>query len=650
MRTDRATAARFVRVVASRAAPAMGPHLLNLLALADAPLDSFELRAFGGTEAISTCFDFQLDLYSTFEGDLSGWIGKLAKWDVSPHGGSSRVFAGRIYTARRVFTEGSMRILVHVGPAYHALAYARATHFVQDKNSRDIFEAMTADVPGLVKSVNLAPAPPVRGYSVRYDETEIAYLDRLLAQDGIMYFFVYDRGAGPYQHKMIVTNKAADYIDVVGGPVEFLQNSAAGSLGLLERQQRAAARKHDHVSFNVNKLDTPFKKGAAASQTWGSVYSHSYETIGFEALAEGDVASRQTAIDQGTAETADVISGESTEPTFMAGGRVEILGEGSPAPKRIVLTRVVHSAIDPWMEAGAAPGQYSNSFQGVDAGLVYRPPHVAKGVAPGPLLGVVSLKGAAAGEAKIDKEWRVPVAISNARDYADKGLNEVVWLPVQQQWAHSTHGAQFFPRIGTRVIIDFLYGNPDLPFISGTVYTPSQAYPFDPTSKATQTGWRSVTDKNGSIVQEFRFEDKPGSEEVYLYTGRDYRRVIDQDDWGTVKRDQTLKVQRDQKLTVTRDRTLKIDGKQKTNITKTRAVTINDKSLVESYTELKMKVGKSSITLTPMEIKIEAPFITIKSEFILKEESGMLTQRKSKITMDDVQGIMMLKGGIILIN
>ena len=54
----------------------MGPHLLNLLELAGAPLDDFEVRAFGGREAISEPFDFQLDLYSKFEGDVSGWIGK----------------------------------------------------------------------------------------------------------------------------------------------------------------------------------------------------------------------------------------------------------------------------------------------------------------------------------------------------------------------------------------------------------------------------------------------------------------------------------------------------------------------------------------------------------------------------------------------
>jgi type VI secretion system secreted protein VgrG len=380
-----------------------------------------------------------------------------------------------------------------------------------------------------------------------------------------------------------VTNKPADYVDVAASPVDFLPNSAKSPIGSLARDQKAAARKHTYISFNVNKLDTPFSKDATGGDAWGAVHSHNYETTGFEAVAEGDSTNRSTAQEQDHGIAAEVIEGGSGEPSLLAGGRLEITGGEPLSPRRVVLTTVQHSAYDPWMLAGSQPGTYSNQFTAIDAIKVFRPalaPLERK--APGPLLGVVKVDGGAAGEAKIDDQWRVPIEIANARDYSAKGLPKYVWLPVQQQWAHSTHGAQFFPRIGTRVIIDFLYGNPDLPFISGTVYTPSQPYPFDPTSKATQSGWRSVTDKNGSIVQEFRFEDKPGSEEVYLYTGRDYRRMIDQDDWGTVKRDQTLEVQRDQKLTVTRDRTVKIDGLQKTDITKTRTVTVTDKSTLES--------------------------------------------------------------------
>ncbi|WP_225421478.1 type VI secretion system Vgr family protein [Sphingomonas parva] len=614
-------------------------------------MDDYALLSFEGREGISEPYEYRLELITTADEDVSGWIGKLAEFDVSPESGTERVFAGRIYGVRRVYGGEMTRVVVQIRPAYFALSYGRATHFIQDKSSLDIFDAMTADVSGLVKRVGVTPTPAVRGYAVRYDETEIDFLARLLAQDGIMYFFVYERQAGPFRHKMIVTNQSADYVDLACGAVEFLPNSASGAIDALGRRCEATPRSHQHLSFNVNKLDEPFVRSGTAGESWGGVYSHSYDRIGFEAVADGDVEPRSTAQEQEHAQAADQIEGSSSEPCLMAGGRLEITGGSAVAPRRVVLTSVTHSAYDPWMIEGSGTARYRNSFVGIDAAKVFRPVAGApERKAPGPLLGVVQGTDTVEGEAKIDDQWRVPVAIAGARDYSSQGLEKFVWLPVQQQWAHGTHGAQFFPRAGTRVVIDFLYGNPDLPFIAGTMYTPSQPYPFDPTSKATQTGWRSVTDKNGSIVQEFRFEDKPGSEEIYLYTGRDYRRVIDQDDWGTVKRDQTLAVERDQKLTVTRDRTVTVEGKQETKITKTRTVTIIDKSLVESKKEIELKVGPSTITMTMQGIVIKAPKIEVKADVSLEMSGGAMAKLNAPKTDVTADAMLTLKGGIVLIN
>lgn len=622
----------------------MDKHLLNLRTLADAKVEDYALVGFEGREEISQPFDYRLELITNVPNpDLTGWIGKLAEFDIYPGAGEERVFAGRIYAARKVVGDDVGRVFVQVRPAYHALSYASATHFVQDKTSVEIFEGMTADVTGLVKTVSVSPAPPKRGYAVRYDESEIDFLARLLAQDGIMYFFVYDRSAGAYRHKMIVTTKPADYIDIAAGPVEFVAGSKVGHIDTLERHYAAAARKAKHVSFNVNKLDEPFLKEGSGSESWGAVYTHEYETIGYEAMASGDVASRQKATDEHGSQCSDRIEGSSYEPSFMAGGRAEIVGGKDLAPKRVVLTSVVHSAYDPWMFGEASTARYGNRFTAIDASKTCRPRVDAPPrVAPGPMLGVVEFDGAATGEIKVDKEWRVPVAISNARDYAKAGFPKQVWIPVQQQWAHSTHGAQFFPRIGTRVIIDFLYGNPDLPIITGTVYTPSQAYPFDPKSKVTQTGWRSVTEKNGSITQEFYFEDKKGAEEIKLYTGRDYRREIDQDDWGTVKRDQTLEVQRDRKRTV--------KGKETVDVTQTRTITVTDKNLLESKAEIELKVGASKIVMKPDSITIQSPTITVKADIKLDMSGGATAALKAPKTDVTADAMLTLQGGLVKIN
>lgn len=619
----------------------MDKRLLNLRVLADAAIDDYALLGFEGREEISQPFDYRLELITNATPDLSQWIGQLAEFEISPDMASSRIFAGRIYAARRIADGNVGRIFVSIRPAYHALSYARATQFIQDKSSKEIFEGMCADVTGLVKTVSLSPNPPKRGYAVRYDESEIDFLARLLAQDGIMYFFKYDRNSGPFRHKMIVTNKTADYVDIEGSPLECASDDAVGHIDMVENCYSAFSAKTKHVSFNVNKLDTPFFGQASSTLQWGAVYSHEHETIGFEALEAASIASRQNATDDHFEQSARFVEGSSAEHSVMAGGRAALKTTDIRMPGRVVFTSVIHSARDPWMFGDDQHATYQNRFTAIDASQSYRPPvNVPQRVAPGPLLGVVALEGAAAGEIKVDTEWRVPVAISNARN--DGKFNASVWLPVQQQWSHATHGAQFFPRIGARVIIDFLYGNPDLPIITGCMYTPSQAYPFDPASKVTQSGWRSVTEKNGGIKQELYFEDKTGSEEIKLYTGRDYRREIDQDDWGTVKRDQTLEVQR--------NRTRKVTGEEKVNVEKTRTITVEQKNLLESKAEIQLKVGGSTITMKPDGIEIKALKITIKADTKVEMQGGAQFSISGPLGEVKADGILTVKGGMVMIN
>lgn len=635
-------------------------HLLNLRVLADADVGDYGLFRFEGREAISECFDYHIELITSVEpGDLSGWIGKLAEFDLTMSDGGTRVFAGRIYETHVNISGDLNKVRVRIRPAFHATAYGRATHCIQDKSSKDIFEAMTADVPGLTTSIKLSPAPPVRGYSTRYDETEFDFLSRLLAQDGIMYFFTYDRSAGPYRHKMIVSTATSDYVDIDGGDSVVVGARTAGTVKSLARTHRAAARAQKHHAFDVNKLDTPWEKAVTASQSWGKVYTHEYETTGAEAVLAADNDARSTLHGDAIAQAADSVMGSGDSPMFCAGGRIKLSEASGITADRLVLTSVTHSAHDPWMLPGGGPAEYSNSFTAMDASLVCRPPPPPLLRAPGPLLAKVALKGATEGEAKIDDKSRIPVEFAEARVYAGaKPLSEHVWVPVQQQWAHSTHGAQFFPRIGTRVIIDFLYGNPDLPFVSGTVYTPSQKYPFDPASKATQSGWRSVSDKNGSISQEFHFEDKPGAEEIYLYTGRDYRRLIDNDDFGTIKHDQTLIVENDQtetikhdqKLNVENDRTVKVTGVEKIDVTKTQTVTVTDKVMYESKKEIEIKVGSSTITMTPSGIVIKAVKIEIKGDATVDVKAGAAASVKGPKVDVIADAMLTLKGGIVMIN
>ena len=651
-------------------------RLLVLTALAGEDVDEYDLVGFRAREALSEPFVYHLEIrIRDLPSSLGSFIGKLAEWTLTWTNRDPRAFAGRIYEARLGASADGLPIIhLVVRPAYWAASYARGTHFAQDKSSLEMFDAVTAAVPGLV--VDKQALADKRAYAVRYDETELDFLDRLLAQDGIFYYFIYDQGGGAYKHKMRLANAASGYADVPG---DLTLSYAPGGESKIEAlglglDVAASAGTRRYHGFEVNKLDTPFRSTATVGKTWSSVYEHGHDELAGGALSAAQVTSRGKSHVATVEQAAELFSGSSTETAFFAGGRVALDWGDVGAPKKIVLTVVEHEVRDDSRQGGQ--GSYSNSWTGIDATIAFSPPVPAgRRRAYGPMLGVVKNTDGVDGEVVVDGQSRVPVTISQAVEAdADKPFDPFVWLPVAQQWASSTHGAQFFPRIGTRVMVDFLYGDPDLPFVAGTFYTPSAAYPFDPASNATQTGWRSKTNKNGAIKQEFLFEDKPDSEEVYLYTGRNYRRQVDNDELGTIKHDRTIEVQNDHKETVKNDQTIDITndqketvgndqtidvknnrkrtvtGKEDVDVTGARTITVTAKNTLESKQEIEIKVGPSSIKLTMTGIEIKAPQITIEASATLSVKAGAQAQYQAPMIQMSADAMLVLKGGIVMIN
>jgi len=650
------------------------PRLLTLTALAGEAVDDYDLIGFHGREALSEPFLFHLELRAhEVPASLGGLVGKPAEWTLSHANREPRRFAGRIYEARLgAGAEARPTIQLVVRPAYWAASYARGLHFTQDRSSLDIFEAVTSSVPGLV--LDKQATAQKRAYAVRYDESELEWLDRLLAQDGIFYYFPHDEGAGTFHHKMRLANAASGYADVPGDLTLAYAHGDGETIGALGLDVGASAGTRRFHGFDPNKLDTPFRATATVAKAWSSVYAHGHDDLTGGAATAAQVTARGKAHTAAVEQAAERFSGTSVETAFFAGGRVALSWSDAGAPAKVVLTSVEHSASDDTRGGGGAA--YSNRWTAIDATVPFSPPvPPARRRAYGPVLGVVKNSGGAEGEVVVDSQSRVPVTISQAVDGdADKPFDPFVWLPVAQQWASSTHGAQFFPRIGARVVVDFLYGDPDLPFVAGSFYTPSAAYPFDPASNATQTGWRSKTNKNGKIKQEFLFEDKPDAEEIYLYTGRNYRRQVDGEEIGTivkdrtitveanhvetVKKDQTVTVEGAQTETVTKDQTeevkanraRKVGGKEDVAVTGARTVTVDAKNTLESKQEIEIKVGPSSIKLSMSGIVIKAPKIDIQADVALAVKAGATAEYKAPIVQVNADATLILKGGIVLIN
>ena len=138
-------------------------------------------------------------------------------------------------------------------------------------------------------------------------------------------------------------------------------------------------------------------------------------------------------------------------------------------------------------------------------------------------------------------------------------------MRVSQVWAGSGWGAMHIPRIGQEVVVDFLEGDPDRPIITGRVYNGANMPPYALGANATKSTIRSHSSKGGgpNNFNELCFEDKIGSEQVYLQAEKDLQILVKNDESRDVKHDRTKQVGNDEKSTIVANRTEDV-GKDET--------------------------------------------------------------------------------------
>jgi type VI secretion system secreted protein VgrG len=157
------------------------------------------------------------------------------------------------------------------------------------------------------------------------------------------------------------------------------------------------------------------------------------------------------------------------------------------------------------------------------------------------------------------------------------------WMRVAQSWAGRTWGTWFLPRIGQEVVVTFLEGDPDRPLVVGSVYNAEQMVPFALPGNKTQSGLRTRSSLGGSpaTCNEFRFEDKKGSEQVYLHAEKNLDTEVEHDATHWVGHDETTVVDHNRTETVHANETITIDGNRTETVHSNETITI-DKNRTET--------------------------------------------------------------------
>jgi type VI secretion system secreted protein VgrG len=161
------------------------------------------------------------------------------------------------------------------------------------------------------------------------------------------------------------------------------------------------------------------------------------------------------------------------------------------------------------------------------------------------------------------------------------------WVRVASPWAGKNWGMIHIPRIGQEVLIDFLEGDPDQPIVVGSVYNADQMPPYDLPANKTQSGIKTRSSLQGSTdnFNELRFEDKKGSELLYIHAEKD-KEVM-------VEHDRTENVGHDESITIGHDRTESVGHNEGISIGNDRSKSVGNNESTSIGTNRTESVGKN---------------------------------------------------------
>ncbi|HAT3626112.1 TPA: type VI secretion system tip protein VgrG [Morganella morganii] len=204
---------------------------------------------------------------------------------------------------------------------------------------------------------------------------------------------------------------------------------------------------------------------------------------------------------------------------------------------------------------------------------VYRPPQtISKPVTHGPQTALVV--GPEGETVWTDEYGRVKVRFLWDR-YGQNTDADSCWIRVGQSWAGDNYGGIYIPRVGQEVIVDFLHGDPDRPMIIGSLYNNVTPPPWDLPANRTQSGLISRTIGGGKTnYNGIRFDDKPGLEEYWEQAERNMSRVT------KLNETQLIGVNHSQTIGVNSDSTIGVNRSETVGVNKSSMVGANSSQIV----------------------------------------------------------------------
>lgn len=467
------------------------------------------------------------------------------------------------------------------------LQHRRDQRIFRDRDVPTIVTEVCAGL-GIAVERRLSSSYAVRPYTVQQAESDLAFVSRLLEDEGIHYIL-------DDADTLVLGDSPAAY---EGAPAPLPTRQRTGldqgedcvyDLGYRGRLGAGKVTVRD-LDLERPSLDVvgegEIPLGVPGGPEWYQ-YPSARTTVGgaqrkAQILAEAFACSR------------DRLAGRSFAGWLRPGITVPLLD----VPEGIDAAPAVIAAVE--HDFSRTGSGFSVAFEALAADRTMRPePTTPAPRALGPITGFVT--GPPGEDIHTDSWGRVKVHFPWDRlQPKDDACSD--WIPTLQD---NTGRSSAIPRIGWEVLVGFLEGNPDRPIILGRVYNGLDPHFVLLPKNKTHTSLRSLTSPRskdgGTGENRITFEDAAGFQRIFMHSERDRTVKIANDktvttqstDSRVVHGNEAITVGSDRSITVGRDRSVDVAGSQSVAIGANRRIKVGKNNAETVASDRTVTIGGS---------------------------------------------------------
>ncbi len=537
-----------------------------------------------GGETLGRPFEYDVDLLSS-RGDLSleDAVGKRMTVAMTMPGTTPRFFNGVVARFSQTgWTGDRFRYRAVLRPWTWLLSRASNSRIFQQKTVPVILAKVFEEhgFSGEVDDAGLdADNYGPHDFLVQYHETDFNFVSRLMEQAGIYYSFRHTKDS----HVLVLSDGPTDERVPGYEKIPFFSGDAsrAGALGEEHIDTLSVGLQVEPTAFVAKEFDFEKPRAPLLSKQSATLPGSDAKLEVFEYPGNYIVAGERNKYVARRLEEQqleyEVVQGTANARGIRPGARFKLVDYPWAAQNREYLVTAASyllAANDYSSGAGESGADFRCNFFAIDGKRSYRTPLATpKPTVAGPQTAIVV--GKAGEEIWTDKYGRVKVQFHWDREGKENETSSC-WVRVSQVWAGAKWGAMHIPRIGQEVIVDFLEGDPDRPIITGRVYNGDNMPPYDLTANQTQSGIKSHSTKGGGPknFNELRFEDKKGSEQVFVQAEKDLETLVKNDEQRLVMHDRKTDIGNDETVSVGANRTETVGSNESITIGGSRSETV----------------------------------------------------------------------------